>query len=107
MFGVIARYQDGQSFSRVVVVPDLNQGPEVVSAYRRGRTRFTFTFSLDARFEKSVRVGRADVAAVVTVFNALNTSNEVEENVVTSPSFRTSTFVQPPRAVQVGARLRF
>jgi hypothetical protein len=107
VFGVIARYQDGQSFSRVVIVPDLNQGPEAVSAYRRGRTRFTFTFSLDARFEKSVRIGRADVAAVVTIFNALNTSNEVEENVVTSPSFRTSTFVQPPRAVQVGARLRF
>src|SRR5205823_9680133 len=31
---VAARYEDGQPFSRVVVAPDLAQGPEMVEAYR-------------------------------------------------------------------------
>ncbi len=28
--GAIARYQDGQAFSRMVVIPDLNQGAEAI-----------------------------------------------------------------------------
>ena len=39
--GVSARYQDGQPFTRLVVAPGLSQGPEVVQAYRVGRTRFS------------------------------------------------------------------
>ena len=102
-----ARYQDGQSFSRFVVVPDLNQGPEVISAYRRGRTRFTFTFSLDARVQKSFRIGKTVVTGMLTLFNALNTGEEVEENVMTSAAFRTPTSIQPPRVVHIGMRLEF
>ena len=48
-FGWAARYQDGQHFARMIVVPNLNQGPEIVRAFRNGRTRFTFTATLDAR----------------------------------------------------------
>jgi hypothetical protein len=44
----VVRYQDGQPFARIVVVPDLNQGAEAIQAYNRGRTRFTFTLTLDA-----------------------------------------------------------
>ena len=33
--GVIARYQDGQPFSRMVIVPGLNQGTEAVRGSRR------------------------------------------------------------------------
>jgi len=107
LFDVAARYQDGQPFSRLVVVPDLNQGAEAISAYRSGRTRFTFTLSVDARIQKSFRVGRTKITGVLTVFNALNTSNEVEEDVVTVPSFRIPTLVQPPRATHVGVRIGF
>jgi len=103
----VARYQDGLSFSRLVVVPDLNQGPEAVQAYRRGRTRFTFTFTLDAHAEKTFRIGRATVAGIVEVFNLLNTRNEVEEDVVTRASFRTPTAVQPPLAGRVAIRVGF
>jgi len=102
-----ARYQDGQAFSRVLVVPDLSQGPEAISAYRRGRTRFTFTFSLDARLQKSFHVGKAVMTSALTLFNALNTGEEVEENVVTSALFRTPMSIQPPRAAHLGFRIEF
>jgi hypothetical protein len=103
----VARYQDGQPFSRVVIVPDLNQGPEAVQAYRRGRTRFTFTLTVDAHVEKGFSIGRAKVSAITEVFNLLNTRNEVEEDVVTGPTFRATTAIQPPRAARLGIRLEF
>ena len=36
--GAIARYQDGQPFARLVVVPGLNQGPDIVRAYAADST---------------------------------------------------------------------
>src|SRR5262245_34372006 len=41
--GVIARYQDGQPFARLVMVPSLNQGAELIRAYTNAGKRFTFT----------------------------------------------------------------
>jgi hypothetical protein len=73
--GVVARYMDGQPFGRVVVVPDLAQGPEAVPATPRGQIargwamdesgryivpsghRFSYTLTVDARIEKGVRLG--------------------------------------------------
>jgi hypothetical protein len=107
LLSAVARYQDGQPFSRVVIAPDLTQGPEAIPAYRRGRTRFTYTLTLDAHVQKSLRVGGARLTAVVEVFNLLNNSKEVEENVVTGGLFRTTTAVQPPRAVRIAARVGF
>jgi hypothetical protein len=40
-------------------------------------------------------------------FNLFDTANEVEEDVVTGPGFRTVTAVQPPRVIRLGLRLRF
>lgn len=106
-FGAIARYQDGQHFARMVVVPDLNQGPEAIQAYTRGHSRFTFTFTLDARVEKGFKAGGARVALVAEAFNLLNNAIEVEEDPVATRAFRATTAVQPPRAVRVGLRLDF
>lgn len=103
----VARYQDGLSFSRLVVVPDLSQGPEAIQAYRRGRTRFTYTFTLDVHAEKAFMLGRATVAGIIEAFNLLNTRNEVEEDVVTRASFRAPTALQPPRAARVAVRVSF
>jgi len=105
--GVVARYQDGQPFARVVIAPDLAQGPEPIPAYPRGATRFTFTLTLDARVDKRFRVGAGAVALALEGFNLLNTANEVEEDVVSSASFRAPTVVQPPRALRVGIRVDF
>jgi hypothetical protein len=106
--GAVARYQDGQHFARMVVVPDLNQGPEAIQAYTRGHSRFTFTFTLDARVEKRFAVGEvAGVAIVLEAFNLLNNAIEVEEDPVVTREFRATTAVQPPRAIRLGFRVDF
>jgi hypothetical protein len=124
--GLVARYQDGQTFSRLVVVPDLAQGPEAIPATTRGQHlgrirgtdpegrpltaegyRFTFTLTVDARIEKGLAIGGARLALVAEAFNLLGTDNEVEEDPVWGPGFRTPTAIQPPRALRLGARLDF
>jgi len=105
--GLIARYQDGQPFSRLVIAPGLAQGPEAIQAIPNGRSRFTYTLTVDARAEKGFTVRRARVAFVVESFNLLNTANEVEEVVVDGSDFRTIAIVQPPRTFRLGMRLAF
>jgi hypothetical protein len=105
--GAIARYQDGQPFSRMVVVRDLSQGAEAVRAYPSGGTRFTFTGTLDLRVQKGFRIGTSRLDVIVDAYNLLTRSNEVEEYVVTGPAFRTSTAIQPPHSVHLGARVTF
>ena len=105
--GAIARYQDGQPFSRMVVVPDLNQGTEAVQAYPNGGTRFTFTGTLDLRLQKGFTIGSTRLDALFDAYNLLTRSNEVEEYVVTGPDFRTSTAIQPPHSLHLGLRVTF
>ncbi len=121
----VARYQDGQPFGRLVVVPDLSQGAEAVPATARGQTgplgatdplgrpltaeghRFTYTLTVDLRLEKGLRLGARRLALLVEAFNLLDTRSEVEEDPVWGPSFRQPTAAQPPRAIRLGARLEF
>lgn len=124
--GVVARYQDGQPFGRLVVVPDLAQGPEAIPATPRGQSfgraattdpegrpltaeghRFSYTLTVDARVEKGFRMGAHRLALVAEGFNLLGQRNEVEEDPVWGPSFRDPTAVQPPRVVRLGARFDF
>jgi hypothetical protein len=105
--GAIARYQDGQPFSRMVVVPGLNQGAEAIQAFANGRSRFAFTGTLDVRLQKGFAVGPTQLNAIVDAYNLLNMSKEVEEYVVTGPRFRETTATQPPRAFHAGLRLTF
>jgi hypothetical protein len=108
--GVVARYQDGQPFGRLVVVPDLAQGPEAVPATPRGQPgghRFTYTLTVDARVEKGFRFGARRLALFAQAFNVLGTRNEVEENPLWGPAFRTPTAGQPPRTAALGLRLDF
>jgi hypothetical protein len=104
---VVARYQDGQPFSRLVVVPDLAQGPELVAAYPSGRTRFTFTATIDARLEARFPVGRAQGAFRVEIYNLTNHGLEVEESSLTGANFRRTTAVQPPRTLRLGFHVAF
>lgn len=105
--GAIVRYQDGQPFSRLVVLPTLNQGAEAVRAFPNGGSRFTYTETVDARLQKGFGAGGERVVLVVDAFNILKKANEVEERVVTGADFRTVTAVQPPRTLHVGLRLNF
>lgn len=124
--GAVARYQDGQPFGRIVVVPDLAQGPEAVPATPRGQIargwavdeagryvapsgyRFTYTLTLDARLEKGFALGgHRRLGLIAEAFNLLGARNEVEEDPVWGPGFRTPTAIQPPRAVRLGVRFDF
>ncbi len=103
----VVRYQDGQPFTRLVVIPDLAGGPEIVEAHAPGLTRFTYTATIDARVEKGFTIHGRRAAVRLDVFNLTNHRNEVEEDVVTGPLFRRSTAVQPPRTLRFGLRFDF
>ncbi|MGE3956271.1 MAG: hypothetical protein AB7H96_06085 [Vicinamibacterales bacterium] len=105
--GGIARYQDGQPFSRMVVVPTLNQGAEGVQSYPNAGSRYTFTGTFDLRVQKGFRVGGTRLDAIFDAYNLFTRNNEVEEYVVSGPGFRTPTAIQPPHAVHVGLRFSF
>jgi hypothetical protein len=124
-FAVAARYQDGQPFARLVVVNDLAQGPEAISATPRGQVtgagttdaagrylvasghRFSYTLTVDARVEKALALGAVRLALLLDVFNLLGSAKEVEEDPVWGNHFREPTALQPPRALRLGARLDF
>ena len=105
--GVIARYQDGQPFTRLVAVPGLNQGTEVIQAFPRGRSRFAFTGTLDIRVQKGVRLGATRLDAILDVYNLPDMQKETEEYVFTGPRFRQTTAIQPPRSGHLGVRVSF
>jgi hypothetical protein len=102
-----ARYQDGQPFSRIVIAPDLAGGAEMIQAYRTGRTRFTYTLTLDVRVAKDFSIAGKRSSLYLDVFNATRHLNEVEEDVLTTPAFRRSTAMQPPLAARLGFRISF
>ena len=103
----VARYADGQNFARVVVVPDLPQGADVVRAYANGKSKFTYTATLDLRLQKAVTWRGYDVKLGVESYNTTNLRNEVEEDTVTGPRWRMPTFTQPPRVIRLTAGISF
>jgi hypothetical protein len=105
--GMTARYQDGEHFARLALVPNLNQGPELIRAFRNGRTRFTYTLTVDGRVQKGFRAGPTRLVAILEVYNALNIGLEIEEFQVSGPASRNTTAVQPPRALHAGIRIEF
>jgi hypothetical protein len=105
--GAIARYQDGQPFARLLIIPGLTQGPTAARAYVNGGSAFTYTGTLDIRVQKAFTIGRSEVTAVADVYNLPNLGNEVTENVVSGALFRTPTALQPPRTALVGVRVTF
>jgi hypothetical protein len=107
MFGMTARYQDGQHFARLVILPNLNQGAEAVRAFRNGRTRFSFTSNLDLRLQKGFRLGGRRLVAIVEGYNVFNEYFEYEEITVSGPTSRERSAVQPPFAMHVGIRVPF
>jgi hypothetical protein len=105
--GITARYQDGQHFARLVVAPDLTQGPELIRAFRNGKTRFTYTMAVDARLQKGFVVNGYTLTGILDAYNLFNQHTEIEEFPLSGPLSRTTTAIQPPRAIHVGIRLTF
>jgi hypothetical protein len=103
--GVAARYQDGQHFARLVIVPGLNQGVEAIRASVNGKTRFTYTLTIDTRLQKDFTLGGVRLTGVIDAYNLLNTATEIEEFAVTGPLSRATSAVQPPRSLHIGFKL--
>jgi hypothetical protein len=105
--GAIARYQDGQPFSRLVIVNGLNQGTEAIRAFSNGLSRFTYRATVDARLQKAIAIGNGHLDLIADAYNLFKLSTEVEEYVVTGPRYREITAIQPPRSFHLGARITF
>lgn len=105
--GMVARYQDGLPFSRMVLTDAFHQGRDLVMAIPRGAQRFTYMFTLDTKVEKVVTFGRREVGVIFEAYNLTNATIEAEEYVVTGDEFRRVSAVQPPLALRVGLRLGF
>ncbi len=105
--GAIARYQDGQPFSRMLVFQGLSQGTEAVRAFAAGDSRFRFIGTLDTRLSKGIRLGGTTLTVFLDAYNLLGLTYDVEERSAAPPDVRTPTAIQPSRAFHVGVRARF
>lgn len=106
--GIVARYQDGQPFSRLNIFSNLNQGPEAVVSYAAGRpTRFKFISTTDVRLQKAMAFGSGRVSLIIDAFNVFNIGREVEEYILTNSAFRAVTAIEPPRTIRFGLRFSY
>lgn len=105
--GAIARYQDGQNFSRVLVFPTLAQGTEAVRAFAAGDSRFRFIAALDTRISKGFTVGGRRIEAILDGYNLTGQQYDVEERAAQAPNDRTPIAYQPSRVLHLGVRVAF
>jgi hypothetical protein len=105
----LAKYYDGQPFSRKIIISGLNQGPFYVQAFPRGVARYEFNMTVDLRLEKAVDLGSARIRFLADAYNVFNWAMATEENEWTSPEFplRHATEVQSPRVIRLGIRYEF
>jgi hypothetical protein len=105
--GAIARYQDGQPFSRMLVFPNLGQGTEAVRAFVAGDSRFRFIGTLDTRLQKGFTIGKRRLEAILDAYNLLGLTYDVEERAAAGPDDRTAIAIQPSRTFHLGVRMTF
>jgi hypothetical protein len=107
--GVLAKYYDGQPFSRKIIVAGLNQGPFYVQAFPRGVARYEFNMTVDLRLEKTIALGSARGRVFLDAYNIFNWALATQENEWTGPEFplRYATEIQSPRVIRLGVRYEF
>jgi hypothetical protein len=105
----LAKYYDGQPFTRKIIVSGLNQGPFYIQSFPRGVARYEFNMTVDLRLEKEVSLGRAKGRVFLDGYNIFNWAMATEENEWTGPEFplRYATEVQPPRVFRIGISYEF
>jgi len=105
----LAKYYDGQPFSRKIIVTGFNQGPFYVQAFPRAVARYEFNMTVDLRLEKAVAVGKNRARIFLDAYNIFNWAMATEENEWTGPEFtlRYAAEVQSPRVIRVGIRYEF
>jgi len=105
----LAKYYDGQPFSRKIIVTGLNQGPFYVQSFPRGVARYEFNMTVDLRLEKTIALGRALGRVFLDAYNIFDWALATQENEWTGPEFplRYATEVQSPRVIRLGMRYEF
>ena len=106
---LVAKYYDGQPFARLIIVDGLNQGPVFIQTHPRGVSRYEYNMTVDARLEKSLRIGSTVLRLMVDVFNAFNQNQATEESAWTNAEFplRFATRIQSPRLFRAGLNFEF
>lgn len=100
---VAARYRDGEPFARIVVDPDLPQGPTALMAIRRGRARATFHMNWDLRLRYQTPKRWPITATVVCdVYNLLGSATELLEDARTGSTYRKALEAIPNRTLFLG-----
>lgn len=107
--GFIAKYYDGQPFTRKIIVAYLNQGPIFIQAFPRGIARYEFNMTVDFRLEKGFTWSYLKGSLFLEAYNIFNQHLATQENEWTSPEFplRLATEIQSPRVFRLGLRLEF
>ncbi|MHB8054429.1 MAG: carboxypeptidase regulatory-like domain-containing protein [Candidatus Aminicenantales bacterium] len=107
--GLVAKYYDGQPFTRYIIVEGLNQGPVLIQAHARGIARHEFNMTVDLRAEKYFRFSFGTLRLLFDVFNLFNQSLATAESPWTLPSFpkRYATDIQSPRVFRLGLNFEF
>jgi hypothetical protein len=105
----LAKYYDGQPFSRKIIVTGLNQGPIYVQAFSRGVARYEFNMTVDLRLEKTIPMGGSCGRIFIDAYNVFDWAKATEEYEWTGPEFllRYATEIQSPRVLRVGVRYEF
>ena len=105
----LAKYYDGQPFSRKIIVTGLNQGPLYIQSFPRGVARYEFNMTVDLRLEKTIALGRARGRVFLDAYNIFNWALATQENEWTGPEFplRYATEIQSPRVIRLGVRYEF
>jgi hypothetical protein len=105
----VAKYYDGQPFSRLKIIPDLNQGPVFIQTSPRGTARYSFNQTVDIRIEKIFDLGRGRLKFMLDGFNMLNLALDTEEEYWTGPEYpeRYPTEIQSPRVFRLGMAYEF
>jgi hypothetical protein len=105
----LAKYYDGQPFTRKIIVGGLNQGPFYIQSFPRGVARYEFNMTVDLRLEKEIGLGQAKGRIFLDGYNIFNWAMATEENEWTGPEFplRYATEVQPPRVFRIGISYEF
>ncbi|MBD3413721.1 MAG: hypothetical protein GF421_04720 [Candidatus Aminicenantes bacterium] len=109
LFSGIAKYYDGQPFSRKIIIEGLNQGPFYIQAHPSGKARYEFNSTLDLRVEKRFLISGSILRFILDGFNVLNLGLATEENEWTRPEFplRYATEIQSPRVFRLGISYSF
>jgi len=109
LFSGIAKYYDGQPFSRKIIIEGFNQGPFTIQAHPSGVSRYEFNSTVDLRLEKRFHIGNSLLRFILDGFNVLNLGLATEENEWTGPEYplRYATEIQSPRVFRLGISYEF